>query len=79
LFDHLLTPLGVKRRPSSITDGIASYQDARDEAEERFGVTVSRDLEAAVATAFAELPPDRRAAEGLMSRINDVPPGSFRG
>jgi hypothetical protein len=57
LFDHLLAPLGVKRRPSSITDAIASYQDARDQAEERFGVTVSRDLEAAVAPAFAELPP----------------------
>jgi hypothetical protein len=62
LFDHLLAPLGVKRRPSAITDAIASYQDARDQAEERFGVTVSRDLEAAVAPAFAELAPAGRAA-----------------
>jgi hypothetical protein len=62
LFDHLLAPLGVKRRPSSMTDAIANYQDARDHAEQRFGVTVSRDLEAAVAPAFAELAPAGRAA-----------------
>jgi hypothetical protein len=61
LFDHLLAPLGVKRRPSSITDAIASYRDARDHAEQQFGVT-ARDLEAAVAPAFAELAPAGRAA-----------------
>ena len=53
LFDHLLAPLDVKRRPTSVTDAIASYQHARDQAEERFDVTVSRDLQAAVAPAFA--------------------------
>lgn len=49
LFDHLLEPLGVKRRPSSIADAIARYGDARDHAERRLGVAVRRDLEAAVA------------------------------
>lgn len=53
LFDHLLEPLGVKRRPSSIADAITSYRDARDNAEQRFGVAVRRDLEAVAASAFA--------------------------
>ena len=46
LFHHLLEPLGVERRPSSIADAIANYQEARDHAEQRFGTTVRRDLEA---------------------------------
>ena len=53
LFDHLLAPLGVIQRPSSITEAIASYQQAREGAEERFGLVVRRDLEAAVAPVFA--------------------------
>jgi hypothetical protein len=57
LFDHLLAPLGVKRRPSSIAGAIASYRDARDHAEQQFGVAVRRDLEAAAAPAFASLRP----------------------
>jgi hypothetical protein len=52
LFDHLLGPLGVERRPSSIADAIARYRAARDRAERRFGVVVRRDLEDAVAPAF---------------------------
>ena len=51
---HLLAPLGVQRSPSSISEAIAMYRHARDEAEKRFGVTVSRDLEDAAAPAFAE-------------------------
>jgi hypothetical protein len=52
LFEHLLAPLGVKRRPSSIVDAIASYQHARDRAEQHFGVVVRRELETAVARVF---------------------------
>lgn len=52
LFDHLLAPLGIEQRPSSIADAIARYRAARDRAERRFGVVVCRDLEDAVASAF---------------------------
>jgi hypothetical protein len=60
LLEHLLAPLGVKRRPSSIATAIASYRDARDRAEQRLGVTVRRDLEVAVAPVFASLRSDGR-------------------
>jgi hypothetical protein len=75
LFDHLLAPLRVKGPPSSIADAIASYRDARDHAEQQFGVTVSRDLEAAAVPAFAGLRP-RRAPQGeeLRTRAPVVPP-----
>lgn len=53
LFDHLLAPLGAKHRPSSIVDAIANYQEARDRAEQHFGVVVRRQLETAVAAVFA--------------------------
>jgi hypothetical protein len=53
LFDHMLAPLGVEHRPSSITDAITHYQAARNRAERRFGVTVSREIENAVAPPFA--------------------------
>ena len=56
LFDHLLLPLGVGRRPMSIAEAITQYRDARDDAEKRFGVAVARELEQAVSPAFAELP-----------------------
>jgi hypothetical protein len=49
LFDHLLAPLGARRRPSSITEAIALYREARDRAEREFGVAVRRDLEVEVA------------------------------
>jgi hypothetical protein len=52
LFDHLLHPLGVERRPSSIPDAIALYRPARDRAETRFGAVVDRQLEHAVSPAF---------------------------
>ena len=52
LFDHLLWPLGVERRPSSILDAIALYRAARDRAETRFGAVVDRELEHAVSPAF---------------------------
>ena len=45
LFGHLLAPLGVEAAPSSIADAVAAYRSARDRAERRFGVTVSRDVE----------------------------------
>ena len=63
LFGHLLAPLGVQRRPSSVTEAIASYREARDRAEQQFGVVVRRELETAVAPAFAggEAPSDPSA------------------
>jgi hypothetical protein len=70
LFHHLLEPLGVERRPSSIADAIANYQEARDHAEQRFGTTVRRDLEAAAAPALASLHP-----RGARRIDPDVGPG----
>ena len=49
LFEHLLGPLGGRRRPSSVAEAVAEYRAARDAAEARFGVTVDRRVEAAVA------------------------------
>jgi hypothetical protein len=56
LFNHLLAPLSVEHPPSSITEAIADYQAARGRAERRFGVTVRRDLEDAVTSAFGAAP-----------------------
>ena len=52
LCEHLLGPLGVRRRPGSVADAVAAYCAARDAAEQRFGVTVDRGLEEAVAPAL---------------------------
>ncbi|MDQ3865971.1 MAG: hypothetical protein M3304_03965 [Actinomycetota bacterium] len=52
LFDHLLAPLGVERRPSTISEAIVSYRRARNRAERRFGVAVGREIDMAVAPAF---------------------------
>jgi hypothetical protein len=56
LFGHLLAPLGVRRPPTSILEAIAGYRRARDRLERRLGVAVPRELETAVAPAFADLP-----------------------
>jgi hypothetical protein len=53
LLDHLLAPLGVKQHPASIAQAITSYREARLRAERRFGVSVRRELETAVAPAFS--------------------------
>ena len=53
LFVHILDPLGAKQRPSSVSDAVGIYRDARAEAEERFGCQVPRDLEAEVISALA--------------------------
>ena len=55
LFDHVLRPLGVGRRPSSILEAIAWYRDARDHAERQFAVTIRRELERAASPAFSSL------------------------
>ena len=52
LFDHLLRPLGIERRPASIPDAIALYRAARDRAETRFDVVVDRQLEDVASPAF---------------------------
>ncbi|HEU0303810.1 MAG TPA: nucleotidyltransferase domain-containing protein [Gaiellaceae bacterium] len=49
LFHHLLAPLGVERAPGSIVEAVASYREARADAERRFGIEVGRELESAVA------------------------------
>jgi hypothetical protein len=54
LFAHLLAPLQVQHRPSSIPEAVACYRAARTRAERRFGVAVARELETVVAPAFAE-------------------------
>jgi hypothetical protein len=54
LHGHLLRPLGVEARPTSILEAVEAYRAARERAEHRFGVTVQRDVELAVAPALAE-------------------------
>jgi hypothetical protein len=54
VFDHLLSPLGAERPPSSIQEALALYLDARACAERRFGRRVSRDLEAEVAPVLVD-------------------------
>jgi hypothetical protein len=49
LFGHLLGPLGADAAPTSIADAVASYRPVRERAERRFGRTVSREVEQAVA------------------------------
>jgi hypothetical protein len=49
LFEHLLGPLGAQSAPSSIGQAVASYRAARERAERRFGRTVRREVERAVA------------------------------
>jgi len=49
LFEHLLEPLGVAGSPSSIGEAVAAYREARGRAEQRFGRTVRREVESAVA------------------------------
>jgi hypothetical protein len=49
LHDNLLGPLGGEAVPSSIAEAVAAYRAARDRAEHRFGRSVRRGVEAAVA------------------------------
>ena len=52
LFGHLLAPVGVEAPPASVAEAVESYRAARDRAERLFEVTVSRELENAVAPAL---------------------------
>lgn len=52
LFGHLLAPLGVGTKPSSVREAVAAYRAARARAEDLLGVTVPRELELAVAPAL---------------------------
>jgi len=52
LFVHLLAPVGVETAPASIAEAVDRYRGARARAERRFGVTVGRELENAVAPAL---------------------------
>jgi len=52
LSGHLLGPLGVERAPASVEEAVESYRAARNLAEQRFGIAVRRDVEAAVAPAL---------------------------
>ena len=55
LFAHLLGPLGAERRPASIAAAVSAYREARDHAEQRFGIALRRDVEAAVMPALDTL------------------------
>ena len=52
LFAHLLGPLGVSARPSTIGQAVDAYREAREHLETKLGVTVPRDLENEVAPAL---------------------------
>ena len=52
LFGHLLGPLGVTARPSTIGEAVDAYREARERLEAGLGVTVSRALEKEVAPAL---------------------------
>jgi predicted nucleotidyltransferase len=54
LFEHILAPLGVERRPSSVAEAVTAYRTARRRAEKRFGCHVPRELETAVAPALSK-------------------------
>ena len=45
LYELLLRPLGVRTRPASIEDAVASYLVAREERERTYGLRVPRELE----------------------------------
>ena len=45
MYEHILQPLGVKRVPDSVEVALSLYSKAREEAEARLGVEVSRELE----------------------------------
>lgn len=53
LFVHLLSPLGVSEIPSSISEAVSRYRDAREVTERRLGRHVQRALEHEVAPALA--------------------------
>jgi hypothetical protein len=53
LFVHLLSPLDVAEIPSSISEAVSRYCDARELAERRFGRHVQRALEHEVAPTLA--------------------------
>jgi hypothetical protein len=48
MFEHLLLPVGVERRPTSIAEAVELYQAARGERERELSVDVPRELENAV-------------------------------
>ena len=53
LFGHLLAPMGVERRASSIGEAVEAYRGARGRVERHFGRVVSRAVELEVAPALA--------------------------
>ena len=56
MFGHLLQPMGVEVVPMSLDAAVVSYVSARDRLEGKFGVAVSRALEAEVRPALNEQP-----------------------
>jgi hypothetical protein len=51
---HLLEPLGVEETPASVHEAVATYTTARNKAERRYGVTLSRQIESEVRRALRE-------------------------
>jgi len=47
---------GVERQPGSVAEAVESYRAARERAERRFGVSVRREVEQAVAPTLASAP-----------------------
>lgn len=45
IWNHILLPLGVSRRPNSLLEATRAYRDARNMWETRLDIRVSRDLE----------------------------------
>jgi hypothetical protein len=52
LFEHLLEPLGAEAVPNSVAEAVLAYRHLRSRAEERYGRSVPRGLEEAVAPAL---------------------------
>jgi hypothetical protein len=48
MYELMLRPMGVTGEPTSVPDATRAYLEARGELEQRFGVSVDRDLEADV-------------------------------
>ena len=52
LHDHLLGRLGAPRPPRSVADAVDLYRAARARGERKYGLTVSRSVEEAIAPAL---------------------------
>ena len=59
MYTLMLEPMGVATEPTSVADAVAAYTGARDRLEQRYGVTVPRDLDNEVRPVLMSRQPSR--------------------